>query len=72
MNATWEESEALKGIAKKTWKENKEGGFWVVGGNDCRVTTSVVTVNNAQSKGSRGQGKGKLAPAEEGDKQGLF
>lgn len=32
----------------------------------------MVRVNNAQSKGSQGQEKEKLASAEEGDKQGLF
>ena len=31
VNAAWGESQALKGIAKKTWEENKECGFQVVG-----------------------------------------
>lgn len=72
VNAAWRQRNVLKGIAKTTWEENKEGGFQVVGGINCRMTTSVAEVNNTQSKGSQGQGGEKLTPAGKGDTQSLF
>lgn len=60
VNASRGERHLLKGIARKTWEENK-GGFQVVGGMDCRMTTSVAEVNNTQSKGSQGQGRGEAS-----------